>query len=68
MTISVEKALADGANAFARISETAKLDAQVLLLDVLDKPRSYLFTWPDSLLTFEQLQQFDTYLQRRLAG
>lgn len=68
MTISVEKALADGANAFANISETAKLDAQVLLLDVLDKPRSYLFTWPDSLLTFEQLQQFDTYVQRRLAG
>ena len=68
MSLSVEQALVQAANAFCSISDTAKLDAQVLLLDILDKPRSFLFTWPDKILSNEQQQQFDTFVARRLAG
>lgn len=49
-------------------TESAKLDAQVLLLDVLQKPRSYLFSWPEKQLSAAQQQQFDDHCQRRLNG
>ena len=49
-------------------SDSADLDVQLLLLEVLDKPASYLFTWPDKVLTDEQLKRFSGLLQRRIAG
>lgn len=49
-------------------TNSAKLDAQVLLLDVLQKPRSYLFSWPEKQLSAAQQQQFDDHCQRRLNG
>ncbi|WP_086983361.1 peptide chain release factor N(5)-glutamine methyltransferase [Vibrio aphrogenes] len=49
-------------------SESAALDASVLLCYVLDKPRSYLLTWPEKELTLEQQEQFDVILSRRLNG
>ncbi len=48
--------------------ESAKLDASVLLCHVLDKPNSYLFTWPEKLLETAQLESFNALLQRRMAG
>lgn len=68
MTQTLEQAIAAGANLLAPSSESAKLDAQVLLLHILQKPHSYLFTWPESTLSTEQQQQFDTFCQRRLNG
>lgn len=44
------------------------LDAAVLLCHVLGKPRSYLLTWPEKLLTQEQQDQFEALLERRLGG
>ncbi len=49
-------------------SDSPKLDAEVLLLHLLDKPRSYLFTWPDATLTDTQLNNFDAMLKRREQG
>jgi release factor glutamine methyltransferase len=49
-------------------SESPSLDAAVLLCHVLDKPRSYLLTWPDRALTTEQYQVFEGILARRLGG
>ncbi|MFP3426715.1 peptide chain release factor N(5)-glutamine methyltransferase [Pseudoalteromonas sp. SIMBA_162] len=68
MNQTLEQAVAAGANLLAQSSESAKLDAQVLLLHVLDKPRSYLFTWPERLLSTEQQNTFDTLCARRLNG
>ncbi|MDH3979687.1 MAG: peptide chain release factor N(5)-glutamine methyltransferase [Gammaproteobacteria bacterium] len=57
------------AQATARLNtDTARLDAEVLLAHVLDKPRSHLFAWPDNTLDDTQLQRFEQALARRLAG
>ena len=44
------------------------IDAAVLLCHALDKPRSYLLTWPEKHLTSEQESEFHTLLKRRLTG
>ncbi|GAD88572.1 release factor glutamine methyltransferase [Vibrio halioticoli NBRC 102217] len=48
--------------------DSAKLDASVLLCHVLQKPRSYLLTWPEKLLTDQQHQDFNALMQRRING
>jgi len=49
-------------------SDSPSLDAAVLLCHALDKPRSFLLTWPDKILEAEQLSDFQNLLQRRLNG
>ncbi|KJY81486.1 SAM-dependent methyltransferase [Vibrio galatheae] len=49
-------------------SDSPSLDAAVLLCHALDKPRSFLLTWPDKILESEQLNAFNALLQRRLTG
>ncbi|MBB1289222.1 peptide chain release factor N(5)-glutamine methyltransferase [Pseudoalteromonas sp. SR43-6] len=68
MAHTLEQAIAAGADLLASSSESAKLDAQVLLLHILKKPRSYLFTWPEHALSDEQQSQFNVFIQRRLKG
>lgn len=68
MSLTVESAIITGANLLASSSDSAKLDAQVLLLNILQKPRSYLFTWPEKQLTDEQAQAFEHACERRLNG
>ncbi|EGI74568.1 MULTISPECIES: peptide chain release factor N(5)-glutamine methyltransferase [Pseudoalteromonas] len=68
MAHTLEQAIAAGADLLASSSESAKLDAQVLLLHILQKPRSYLFTWPEHALSDEQQSQFNVFIQRRLKG
>lgn len=50
------------------VSDSPELDLQLLLCAVLDKPRSYLYTWPERSLTVDQQQRFEQLLQRRLLG
>ncbi|MFA0085255.1 peptide chain release factor N(5)-glutamine methyltransferase [Vibrio sp. 10N.261.51.F12] len=49
-------------------SDSASLDAAVLLCHALDKPRSYLLTWPEKCLTDVQSAQFESLLARRVKG
>ncbi|MGG2399325.1 peptide chain release factor N(5)-glutamine methyltransferase [Pseudomonas sp. SH1-B] len=49
-------------------SPTPRLDAELLLADVLGKPRSYLRTWPERELEAEQLASYQSSLQRRRQG
>lgn len=44
------------------------IDAAVLLCHALDKPRSYLLTWPEKHLTSEQESEFNVLIKRRLTG
>ena len=49
-------------------SDSAKLDTELLICFVIDKPRSFLLTWPERLLTKEQAQHFSKLMQRRVSG
>ncbi|OIQ25541.1 peptide chain release factor N(5)-glutamine methyltransferase [uncultured Vibrio sp.] len=49
-------------------SDSPALDAGVLLCHSLDKPRSFLLTWPDKELTKSELSAFQQLLQRRIGG
>ncbi len=49
-------------------SDSAKLDVEILLCFVLGKDRSYLLTWPDKMLSDEQLHSFLPLLIRRIKG
>lgn len=49
-------------------SDSAKLDAQILLAFVLDKERSYLLTWPERKLIKDDLAQYLLLLERRITG
>lgn len=64
---TVAQCLQRGAQLSA-VSDSAELDAQLLLAYVLDKPRSYLFTWPEKNIAEEALANFDSLLAKRLAG
>jgi len=57
-----------GQELLASCSDSAKLDAQILLAFVLDKELSYLLTWPERELDKLNEQQYLTLLQRRLVG
>jgi len=50
------------------VSDSPRLDLEVLLCHVLDKPRSYLFTWPEKSLDQKSTQQFNDLLKRRAEG
>lgn len=49
-------------------SETPYLTAQVLLGEVLNKPRSYVLAHPDSELTWAQRSQLDTMIEQIKQG
>lgn len=49
-------------------SDTARLDAEVLLSHVLDRNRAWLYTWPDKVLASDLADQFRALLERRSAG
>lgn len=50
------------------LSDSARLDAELLLAHVLDRPRSHLHAWPERSLDSAQEQAFLTLLARRAAG
>ncbi len=52
----------------APTSESAHLDAEVLLLYSLNKSRAYLYTWPEKALTVEQWKRFVQMVQKRQKG
>jgi len=49
-------------------SDSARLDAEVLLCHVLDKNRTFLYTWPERELTQAQSRSLQTLVERRLTG
>ncbi|MEH6453600.1 MAG: peptide chain release factor N(5)-glutamine methyltransferase [Psychromonas sp.] len=49
-------------------SESALLDAQVLLAFVLEKETVYLLTWPERPLTKEQKSAFEELISKRING
>jgi len=50
------------------VSDSARLDIELLLCHVLQKNRTYLFTWPGKILSPEQVEEFLQFFNRRKSG
>ncbi len=64
----IQTSLSRAAQNLASISDTAILDAEVLLCQVLSKPRSHLRAWPEKQLTAQQSRQFQQLFEKRQQG
>ena len=65
----IQQALQQAAAALKTLPHSAPdLEAAVLLCHLLDKPRSYLYAWPEQTLDETQQQTYAQLIQRRLRG
>jgi release factor glutamine methyltransferase len=49
-------------------TDTKHLDAELLLCHVLNVSRTYLYAWPEKILTVNQVAEFQDLLNRRIQG
>lgn len=67
--ITIQQALKNAAHSLKALPQSApELEAAVLLCHLLDKPRSFLFAWPDKALSDRQWDAYRGLLDRRLQG
>jgi len=67
-TISIAAAIAEATNRLSESSESARLDAEILVARSIGMPRSYLFAHPEDALDELALQRLNETLQRRSDG
>jgi release factor glutamine methyltransferase len=65
MSEQIDKAIEWGCARCVHISETPKLDAELLLAHCLGKPRSYLYSWPEQQLTQDDWRRFQALIASR---
>lgn len=65
---TIQSALAEATALLKEVSDSAALDAEVLLCLVLEKDRSYLRAWSEKRLSSTQRLQFQKLLQQRRQG
>lgn len=65
---SIKSVLTDAATSLASVSDSARLDVEVLLCVALNQPRSHLRAWPDKILQPKQLSAFCSLLEQRQKG
>jgi release factor glutamine methyltransferase len=68
MTTTIAQLLTDARQRLAAVTDTTRLEAEVLLADVLTKPRSHLYAWPEKAPESALTDRFHRLLERRLRG
>ncbi len=66
--VSIENALRHAVARLASVSDSPRLDAELLLCRAIGLPRSYLFAHPEDTLDEAALERFDATLGRRESG
>ncbi len=56
------------AGALEATSLSARIDTEILLAFALQKPRTFLYTWPEQILLRNEAEAFSEYMQRRSSG
>jgi len=64
---TLKELIADGAGALAD-SDSARLDAELLLAVALNKPRTWLYTWPEHIPSLPEQHMYLDLLRRRQDG
>lgn len=67
-TISIATAIAEATNRLSVNSESARLDAEILVARSIGMPRSYLFAHPEDSLDEIALQRLNETIERRSDG
>ena len=63
---SIKTLLQQASSQLESISDSAFLDAELLLAHCIDKDRTYLHTWPEKELNDKQLGCFNSLIEKRL--
>ncbi len=66
--MNIAQTLQEVAERLQAVSDSARLDAELLLCDVLLRPRSYLYTWPECELSDTEQCTLEDLVARRCAG
>ncbi|RMG57771.1 MAG: peptide chain release factor N(5)-glutamine methyltransferase [Gammaproteobacteria bacterium] len=66
--MTLRERLAQLTRKLAPVSDSPRLEAELLLAEVLGKPRSWLMAWPEHPLEQTALDQIQTLLDQRLEG
>jgi len=66
--LRLDAAITDAVERLAPSSDSARLDAEILLCQTIDMPRSYLFAHPEDELDDLTKDRFEALLQRRIDG
>ena len=66
--IDIKELLRTTANLLAKTSDSAKIDAEILLAHVLNKTRAFLYSHPEKNLSKEELESFKTLIDKRAQG
>ena len=66
--MDIQTALAYAIEQLNATSDSPQTDAASLLCHILNKPRSYLLTWPEKKLNQQQLENFLTLVKKRQQG
>jgi release factor glutamine methyltransferase len=64
----LDAAIADAVRRLSPITDSARLDAEILLCQTIDMPRGYLFAHPEDELDDLTRDRFEALLGRRLQG
>jgi len=65
--VSIQSCLRESSR-LENYSDTARLDAEILLCTAIEKDRAYLYTWPEKEISPEQLSRYLNFLTRREQG
>ena len=68
LPVSIDDAIASTTARLRAVSDSARLDAELLIARAIDMPRSYLFAHPEDTLDAGALERLETTVGRRLAG
>ena len=66
--VSIDAVLATAANRLASVSDSARLDAEILVARSINMPRSYLFAHPEEDLDTVAIERLTETIDRRLNG
>ena len=67
-TISIDTAIVDATGRLGECSDSARLDAEILVARSINMPRSYLFAHPEDTLDELALQRLNETIERRIEG
>lgn len=67
-TETIQTLLSDAVSTLQAVTDTARLDAEVLLANVLERDRSYLYTWPERAPSADERTRFLQRIENRRLG